>query len=97
MRLINEAVPVFVGYGITVFPKLDGNRLTAKFGPEISIDLERQVKSLLDELKKLQPDWTSHTLVSASKWAVSELRRVHPELDDRAASALEWVYSWWWK
>ena len=97
MTLINEAVPLYLGYELDPFPKEDASRLVSKFGVERGNELESQVKMLLNELIKLKPDWNAHTLVTASRWAVAELRQVHPELDNRSIAALEWVYSWWWK
>jgi hypothetical protein len=97
MQSINAAVPLYLGYGTASFPTENASRLVAEFGPETGSKLERQVKLLLEELNKIKADWSLQTLVSGSKWAVSELRQKHPELDDQAVAALEWTYSWWWK
>lgn len=97
MSNINTAISIYVGYGITPFPKENSARLAGSFDIEAARQLESQINALLSELEKLQPDWTAHTLASASKWAVTELKRSHPELDDKATDALEWIYSWWWK
>lgn len=95
--VVNEGIPLYLGYGVTSYPKEDASRLVQKYGTKVALEIEKEVQSLLTELEQLQPDWNKHTLVSGSKWAVAELRRIHPELDDHAADALEWVYSWWWK
>ncbi|MBI2946666.1 MAG: hypothetical protein HYY23_03410 [Verrucomicrobia bacterium] len=95
--LISAAVPLYVGYGITPFPKEDGERLVREFGPEVGRQLELKVKQVLGELDQLKPDWSAHTLVSASRWAGTELSDRHPELDAKAVAALEWIFSWWWK
>jgi hypothetical protein len=96
-KMINEAVPLYVGYGITSFPNEDASRLAAQFGPELGRQLESEVKSLLDELDQLKPDWNTHSLLSAAKWAGEELKSKHPDLDSKAIDAFEWIFSWWWK
>jgi hypothetical protein len=94
---INKALILYIGYGITSYPKEDNARLVAEFGPELAPVLEIQVKSLLEELDQIKPDWNTHTLISAAKSAADELRRRHSELNEQSSKALEWIFSWWWK
>ena len=96
MNAISEAVPLYLGFRKASFPEKDPTRLTPRFGSNAP-QLERQVKEILAELNKIRPDWNAHDLVSGSQWAVAQLRRSHPELEDEAARALEWAYAWWWK
>lgn len=97
MTQLNTAIPLYVGYGVSSFPKEDATRLVGPFGPELGAQLAAQISKLLAELDGIKPDWSKHDLVTASKWAVAELKRSHPELDEKATAALEWIYSWWWK
>lgn len=97
MTQLNSAIPLYVGYGVSSFPNEDAVRLIAPFGPELGAQLAAQISKLLAELDGIKPDWSKHDLVSASKWAVAELKRTYPDLDDKATAALEWIYSWWWK
>ena len=94
---LSAALPLYVGYGLTGFPKEDGSRLVEVFGPELGSQLETEIKQLLVELDQLKPDWDAHTLVSASKWASASLRHKYPGLDQTAVASLEWVFSWWWR
>lgn len=56
-----------------------------------------EVDALIAELDAIDVDWSHHTLASGSDWAVARLRQRHPELDDRAAEALDWYFSFSWK
>jgi hypothetical protein len=94
---LNAAIPIYIGYGITSYPKPDGSRLAAAFGSDLGRQLEAEVKLLLHELGQLKPDWNSQTLENATKWASGEFKRKHPDLDSQALAALEWIYSWGWK
>src|SRR5690242_13454667 len=97
MNLISEALSLYVGYGITSFPKEDVSRLKEKFDSDVALRLEKEIKLILEDLDSIKPDWKSHSLVSGSKWAVEELRHLHPELNSKAVEALEWIFSWWRK
>lgn len=94
---INTAISLYIGYGVTSFPKEDSSRLIAEFGSDTALQLEALVKSILNELNQLKPDWKKQSLISATQWASAELTRKHPELDKNSIAALEWIYSWWWK
>jgi hypothetical protein len=94
---LSSAVSLFIGRGKSAYPKEDVTRLIAAFGPKIAADLEPRVRGLLAELDQIKPDWKVHDLVGAAKWAVGKLKAQHPELDEEAVAALEWIYSWWWK
>ena len=93
---LNRAVRRYIGYGVTSFPKEDPAQLITEFGPELGSQLEAKVKSLLEELDRFKPDGESPPILTAKR-AVAELKREHPELDANTISALEWIYSWWWK
>jgi hypothetical protein len=94
---LNQAIPLFVGWGVSSFPKEDGKRIIDRFGLVEGRKLSAEVQALVDELRGITPDWSKHTLVSAGQWAVAQLKSRHPELSDEAASALNWLYTWWWK
>jgi hypothetical protein len=97
MHSLNKAIVLYLGHGITTYPVSDASRLAQCFSAQEASGLAEQVNVLLDELDAIKPDWNAHTLVSGSQWAVAQLKRSHPELDDKATAALEWAYSWWWK
>ncbi|MDO7837514.1 hypothetical protein Q4610_20960 [Sphingobium sp. HBC34] len=93
----NQAVVLYIGWEIASFPQEDEARVLDRFGPTLGPALVVRVQALLEELQAIQPNWDQHTLVSASNWAVKQLKQKHPQLDEAATSALEWIYSWWWK
>jgi hypothetical protein len=94
---LNRALTLFVGHGTSPFPSESEARVEDAFGAKAGASLVVQVRSLLSELKEIQPDWTKQDLITGSKWAVSQLQTKHPAIDAVGASALEWCFSYWWK
>lgn len=94
---LNDAVQLYVGVGVSPFPKEDESRIVEHFGAEAAQSLLSGVRTIIAELQEIQPDWDNHTLVSGSQWAVEQVAGKHPELNGESKSALEWLYSWWWK
>lgn len=97
MNEIDKAIVLYVGWKISPFPKEDESRVLSQFGPDEGSILVEEVRSILDELQKSEPDWQKYDLIGASKSAVGQLKLKYPQLGDTATSALEWIYSWWWK
>lgn len=61
------------------------------FGPAA---LQR-VTALSVEVGDLRPDWSIHNLGSATEWAIQEMRRRHPDLNEEGARILGWAFSYW--
>jgi hypothetical protein len=97
MATLNEALPVYLGVGVSSYPVERVERLVAAFGRTEGTRLAAEADALIAELFRLTPDWTHHTLLSGTEYAVAALRRAHPELDDAAAKALGWHFSFSWK
>jgi hypothetical protein len=97
MASINEALPIYLGVGVSSFPKKSVARLVASFGHSEAARLAAEADALIAELSALTPDWSRHSLVSGTDWAITQLRRAHPDLDDAAARALDWEFSYGWK
>ena len=97
MVILNEAIPLYIGVGFSPYPKEDEARLLDRFGSEEGKVVLEQVQAILSELQTFEPDWEKHTLLSGAKWAVEGLRNNHRDLTDESGSALEWIYSWWWR
>ncbi len=97
MSRMSEALALYVGKGISPYPKEDASRLASVYAPDDARDLQGQVDQLLRELEKIKPDWSAHTLASGAQWAVDQLKRTHPEIDRDAGKTLEWACAWWWR
>lgn len=97
MSDLNRAISLYIGWNISSYPQEDGSRVLDHFGEVKGAKLVDQVRSLVEELQRIQPNWEKHDLVGASKWAVGKLASRHWTLNGEAKSALEWLYSWWWK
>jgi hypothetical protein len=93
----SEAMILFLGRGISPYPKRDPERLTERFGNGDGFDLIRYVQSVLDEMYDVQPDWSQGDLASETDKALNRVRTNHPELSDDALAALRWSFSWDWK
>jgi len=84
---LNEAIVVYIG---TEFcPQSYGPRLLLeKFGQDLGAELVGRVRKLLKELDEFKPDWNIHSLDSAAEWAIDEIQKKHPELNQQALDAL---------
>src|ERR1700683_1519678 len=93
---LSDAVVSFLGFGSATSPRRDHARLVQKFGASHSATLESQVVSLLEELGKIQVDWSAHTLESAGEIARTDMHARHPDLSDTALRALAWKFTFDW-
>ena len=59
--------------------------------------LESQVVSLLEEVGRIQVDWSAHSLESAGEMARTEMHTRHPDLSDTALRALAWKFTFDWR
>jgi hypothetical protein len=88
---------LYLGRGLSPYPKRDPARLTAKFGDADGLDLVAYVERVLHELYEVKPDWDAEDLKAATDRAVRGVIDKHPELSTEAIDALRWSYSWDWK
>lgn len=82
---------LFFSEGRSAYPKEDPEAVLSAFGPAA---LQR-VETLSTETGLLAPDWSKHDLRSATEWAIQEMRRRHPDLDEEGARVLGWAFSYW--
>lgn len=94
---LNEAIPLFLGVGVSPFPIQDGSRVRARFGDALGSQLEADIQKILAELQEIKPDWNIHDLNSATEFAVGKIHLKYPELSSEALAALDWCYSFGWK
>ena len=94
---INEAIAIYIGYGLNSFPKEDESRLIKKYGEKNGNDLHARVRGILKELGEIQPDWNNDSLITAAEKASRFVASTHPELDETAIKAMQWIFTWWWK
>ena len=81
---LSSAVLLYLGYGYASFPKEDSSAVRARFGS----DLLGRVEAMVREAGELEPEWEKHSLLSATDWAETEVRRRYASLNDAAVSAL---------
>ena len=92
-----RAVAEFLGFGIASSPQHNRERLAQAFGTKAGGELELRVNSLVDEVGRIEVDWSQHNLESAGRLARQTMRDRHPELCERALSALEWKFTFDWR
>jgi hypothetical protein len=80
------ALRSYTGRGTSPFPRRDPRAVA---GPVLA-----EIERLMNEMNELEPDWTSHSLASATAWAEAEMRARHPKLDDDALASLAWCWSY---
>jgi ssRNA-specific RNase YbeY (16S rRNA maturation enzyme) len=86
---ISKAIVLYLGYGVVDYPDSNSSYVTNEFGDEIL----RSVQKIIQDLKNLHVDWSLFSVVSGTKWAISEIKKKHTSINDQATDALEWAYS----
>lgn len=84
---LGPQLKLFFCEGRSSYPTEDPGSALSAFGPAA---LQR-VRALSAEIGGLSPDWSVHDLGSATDWAVQEIRRRHPDLDEDGARILGWA------
>jgi hypothetical protein len=94
---LSRSVVLFLGAGVAPFPGQNQARLVKEFGRIRGEQLASEVVSLLQELGKIEVDWSVHTYDSACKMTREQMHLCHPELSEEALNALEWKFSYEWR
>lgn len=96
MSEINEAIALYLGYGVEKFPVENEERILVAYG-ESGLKIVHAVKAIMLDLSEIRLDWSAHSLESGTAWAVNRMAMKYPQLDSRGLSALAWAFSWWWR
>lgn len=97
MNDLSQAIVLYLGWGVASSPRENRDAIIDRFGESNGNKLYEEVQSVVEDLQEIEPNWDRHDLVGASKSAVQELSLRHIGMSSEAKSALEWLYSWWWK
>ena len=90
---INKAIREYVGYGVEVSPVNDIGYIFDAYGESVG----NEVLSILDELNKVEIDWSESDLVQAAKLAVATVCRKYPFIDEGSRMAMEWKFTFDWR
>jgi hypothetical protein len=88
---LGPQLKLYFSEGRSPFPKADPQTVLSTYG---AASLQR-IEDLAEEIGKLTPDWSIYDLSTGTDWAVGEMKRRHPDLDDSAAKTLGWAFSYW--
>ncbi|MDF7774754.1 hypothetical protein P1X14_05830 [Sphingomonas sp. AOB5] len=91
---LGPALISYLGYQRASYPQSDWRAVVDALGMERADAVELPMLDLLARLREMKPDWQALSLYQGSEWAVRELRRASPELDDRASKPLVWLFSY---
>jgi hypothetical protein len=94
---ISNAVILFLGFGSASLPRRDHARLVQEFGTTQGTAIGSQVVALVDEVSKIQVDWSKHSPESAGDTVRTEMHARHPDLSDAALRALAWKFTFDWR
>ena len=94
---LSQAVVLYLGWGSAPSPRQDQSQLVRQFGVLRGAELEREVKSLLEQVNQIDVDWTIYPLESAGELVRSYLQSSHPDLTDAAVDALVWKFTFDWR
>lgn len=91
---VNVALIAYLGYKRADSPQSDWQAVVDGIGMARAEAVEIPMLVILSELHEMKPDWTIHSLWSGSEWAVRELRKRHPELEESVVKPLVWAFSY---
>lgn len=94
---LNEAIPLYLGFGFASASSSGRGRLVSRFGEERALELENAIKQLVQETHAVEIDWDKHSLASAGSYIRNELAARHPHLSDKALNALVWKFTSDWR
>ena len=94
---ISEAVVLYLGFGSTSTPGRNRHKLAQRFGVSKGALLESEVASLLDELGRININWSTQSLEAAGEMVYADMHLHHPELTETALRALRWEFTWNWR
>lgn len=91
---VSRGVVAYLGFGVSVSPRRDGDGVVENFGCEC---LEK-VLMILGCVERVEVDW-SHglTLNDAGMLVRDQVSRLYPDLSDLALDALVWKFTYDWR
>jgi hypothetical protein len=94
---LSEAVVMVIGFRTRNYPRLDYTVLAQRFGVSRAPGMASRVEAILDELGRVEVDWSKHSLASGGDDARSFMAGRHPELSEEALAALDWKFTFDWR
>lgn len=94
---LSRAIVLWLGYGISAWPKRDASRLTAEFDQTTAALVLSRVRELEAEFYRSDARLTMPSLKEMGDEAARDFRRNHPELLEDAIQALAWSYTFDYK
>ena len=89
--MINAAIPIYVGFGITSYPVIQDSRLFEKFGVEAG-PIISEINQIIAEMDSISAP-TSMSLLEEARYVVSNVSKKFEYIDEEAKSALCWLHS----
>jgi hypothetical protein len=93
---LNEAIPVYLGYGFLAEPEPDLSRVVDRFGGDEAWRLRTLLEELAFEVDHIKPsyhpNWQSSPEEANSEWVAAFIGSEYPHLDDKARAALAWFW-----
>ncbi len=68
-----------------------------EFGETRGAELELRVRTLWEEIGRIEVDWSTHTLVAGGELAATEMRARHPDLSPAAIKTLTNRFAFEWR
>jgi len=90
---LTEAVRLWTGWGESMMPTRNDNRLAERFGSEVASRLLSLIKSLEDDFYSSDARFVATSLEEMEKLACEHFRQKHPSVADEIAKAFAWCYT----
>ncbi|PSJ36489.1 hypothetical protein [Allosphingosinicella deserti] len=91
-EILNEAIPLYLGYGFLAEPEPDLTRVADHFGGEEAWRLRPSLEALISEVDHIRPKLDAQTAEANDDWVMSFIRAEFPFLDETGRGALAWFW-----
>jgi hypothetical protein len=90
---VSEAMVVWTGFGETNRPHRSEERVRARFGPDATLELMPLLRQLAEDFYAGGAQYIDLNLQEMGDRASAQFRQAHPEMSEKAVSALEWCFT----
>jgi hypothetical protein len=88
MTALTQALRLYLERSHSTWPRRNLQAVLSAFGSTQGPELLAKIDSLLEEANSLHPDWTVHSLQSATSWVETQMQIRHPNLEKEAIACL---------
>jgi hypothetical protein len=94
---ISQAIVLYIGYGVSLSPINDRNKITDTFGMQKTEELVNKVILIIEEANQVSIDWSQMDLATAGKVVWTAMHNRYPDIEIQALDAIAWKFTFDWR